>query len=166
MAYVTRGIFYVWLNQLPYIEWSLSFKTYFFRASNCDSSNTRMRFVRKVLIDTRERAEIEWYSYHILMSSAKKKRLLLCIWKYISLERVSASVTGQNSRRESCNGLLSIKPDSSILIECFIQKNCLQINLKQSVITNENFRSDCIEIKRIQVKSLFGWRQSIATFTL
>jgi len=49
--------------------------------------------------------------------------------------------------------------------ECFIQKNYPQINFNQSLITNEGFRSDWIEIKCFQVKFLFDWRQSIATFT-
>jgi len=39
--------------------------------------------------------------------------------------------------------------------ECFIQKNCIWINFNQSFITNESFRSNGIEIKRIQAKFLF-----------
>jgi len=49
--------------------------------------------------------------------------------------------------------------------ECFIQKNCSQISFNQSDITNESFRSYWIEIKCFQVKFLYDWRQSIATFT-
>jgi len=60
----------------------------------------------------------------------------------------------------------AINQTRSQQFECFIQKNCLQINFNQSVITNESFGSDWIEIKCIQIKFLFDWRQSIATFTL
>jgi len=68
----------------------------------------------------------------------------------------------QNSRRESYNGLLSIKHNPSI-VSVLCRKIVFQINFKQSVITNESFRSDWVEIKRIQVKFLFDWQQSIAT---
>jgi len=37
----------------------------------------------------------------------------------------------------------------------FIQKNCLQINLNQSVITNESFITDCIETK------IFVWLTAV-----
>jgi len=66
---------------------------------------------------------------------------------------------------ESCNGLAAISQTWSHHFECFLQKNWSdQINFNQSVITNEGFRNDWIEIKCIQVKFLFDWRQSIAIF--
>jgi len=57
----------------------------------------------------------------------------------------------QNSCRESC--ILTPPPPQHFM--CFIQKNCLQINFNRSVTTNETFRSDWNDIKRIQVKCLF-----------
>jgi len=49
----------------------------------------------------------------------------------------------------------TVNQTRSQYFDCFIQKNCPQINFNQSVITIESFGSDWIEIKRIQVNFLF-----------
>jgi len=65
--------------------------------------------------------------------------------KYYQYFQNYAAPHRQNSRRESCNGLPSIKHDPSIL-SVLVQKNCPQINFNQSIIVSESFRSDWIEI--------------------
>jgi len=69
-----------------------------------------------------------------------------------------AATHRQNSRRESCNRLRSIKHDPSILSVLFRNMSSDQFN--QSVITNESFRSDWIEIEHIQVK-FFVWLTAV-----